>query len=70
MPRTKPRTPPSPNPTLERKRRLQALRTKLEAERTSWSRWMTRLKRAFHSMEKSLQRITRLEREIARISNP
>ena len=66
----KPRTPPSSNPALVRKRRLQTLRTKLAAERTSWSRWMTRLKRAFHSMETIQARISRIERQITKNSSP
>ena len=43
-------------------RRLPALRTKLEQE--ALTRWMTRLKRAFHSFEKFQQRVTRLEKQI------
>ncbi len=43
--------PSPPNPALERKRRLQTLRAKLEGERSAWNRWTTRLKRAFHSIE-------------------
>lgn len=67
MPR--PRTPPvmSLSPAIAKKRRLQLLRSKLTAERASWTRWMSRLKRAFHSVEKILARVSRLEREIARL---
>ncbi len=45
-------------------RRLPALRTKLEREQEALSRWMTRLKRAFHSVEKFQQKAARLERQI------
>ncbi|MCX7406605.1 MAG: hypothetical protein NTZ32_00810 [Planctomycetales bacterium] len=45
-------------------RRLPALRTKLEREQEALTRWMTRLKRAFHSFEKFQQRVTRLEKQI------
>jgi hypothetical protein len=41
--------------------------SKLEAEQQSLSRWMSRLKRAFHAVEKQQQKVTRLEREIARL---
>ena len=53
-------TPSSP----ERSQRLQKLRGHLEQERAALRRWMTRLKRAFHAVEKSQQRIARLERQI------
>lgn len=45
-------------------RRLPQLRTRLEREQELLGRWMSRLKRAFHSFEKYQQRVTRLEREI------
>ena len=45
-------------------RRLPALRTKLERDQEALLRWMTRLKRAFHSFEKFQQRVSRLEKQI------
>jgi len=42
------------------------VRGRLEAERNALSRWMTRLKRAFHAVEKSQLRIRRLEHLVAR----
>ena len=45
-------------------RRLPALRSKLEREQETLARWMTRLKRAFHSFEKFQQRTARLEKQI------
>ena len=68
MPKLKPgpdELPPSP--TTERRRRLKILRARLEIERITLARWMTRLKQAFHSVEKLLARVGRLEREIARL---
>ncbi|MHB1425762.1 MAG: hypothetical protein ACYC3I_21550 [Gemmataceae bacterium] len=47
-------------------RRLAQLRTRLEKERLSLARWMRRLKRAFHSVERLQLRIARLERQMAR----
>lgn len=71
MPRaTSPPRSATPNPALERRRRLQSLRTKLEAERQSWSRWLGRLKRAFHTAMKVHSRIGRLEREIGKLESP
>lgn len=43
---------------------LQKLHAKLAKERLDLSRWMTRLKRAFHAVEKHQQRISRLEKQI------
>lgn len=51
-------------------RRLrQALRQQevLAKERAGLARWMARLKRAFHTMEKSQARIARLERSLLRL---
>jgi hypothetical protein len=42
-------------------------RSRLEAEQQCLTRWMSRLKRAFHAVEKQQQKVTRLEREIARL---
>jgi hypothetical protein len=59
-----------PSPPSENGRRHQLLatrRTKLEAEQQSLARWMSRLKRAFHAVERLQLRVTRMEREIARL---
>jgi hypothetical protein len=45
---------------------LQKLRTRLGQERTTLTRWMARLRRAFHTVERTQQRISRLERQLAR----
>ncbi len=55
---------PSASSSSSVSRRLPALRTKLEREQTALTRWMMRLKRAFHSFEKFQQRVARLERQI------
>jgi hypothetical protein len=46
---------------------LLARRSRLEAEQQSLGRWMSRLKRAFHAVEKQQQKVARLEREISRL---
>jgi len=59
---------PAPSATTaspQRQRRLQKLRANLERERTLLARWMSKLTRAFHSVEKSQRRIYRLERTLA-----
>jgi hypothetical protein len=54
----------------QRQRRAQQLRGRLTQDRTSLGRWMSRLKRAFHSMEKLQVRIARIERQITRLEEP
>lgn len=55
---------PQPDP------QSQKLRSRLETERIALTRWMTRLKRAFHAVEKIQRRITRLEKQLARREEP
>jgi len=50
-------------------RKLASRRTRLQTEHQSLSRWMSRLKRAFHAVEKQQQKVSRLEREIARLES-
>lgn len=45
--------------------RLEKLRLKLDRERASHNRWMAKLKRAFHSVERGQRRITRLEKQLS-----
>jgi hypothetical protein len=59
----RPTTPPPGRPSAERLR--QQLRTRLEAERAALTRWMSRLRRAFHAVEKGQRRLARLERRLA-----
>jgi hypothetical protein len=61
----RPEPPPAHSPP-QRDRRIQKLRSRLEAERSTLARWMSRLKRAFHIVEKTQRRITRIERQLAR----
>ena len=42
-------------------------RAKLQREHAALDRWMTRLKRAFHSVEKQQRRIAGLERQIRKL---
>jgi hypothetical protein len=56
--------------TQQRQRRAQQLRGRLSQDRMVLSRWMSRLKRAFHSMEKLQVRIARIERQITRLEEP
>ncbi len=56
-------TRPQPDP------RIQKLRARLEVERAALARWMTRLRRAFHSVERIQRRLVRLERQIARLDS-
>jgi hypothetical protein len=49
--------------------KLLARRSKLEAGQECLTRWMSRLKRAFHAVEKQQQKVTRLEREITRLQS-
>ena len=44
--------------------RLVRVREQLASERAALARWMTRLKRAFHAVEKHQARIGRLERRL------
>jgi hypothetical protein len=47
-----------------RERQVRRAREQLEAERAKLDRWMTRLKRAFHTVEKHQRRIAGLERKL------
>ena len=42
-------------------------RSRLQRERAALSKWMTRLRRAFHAVEKQQRRISGLERQLARL---
>lgn len=57
----------SPIPDVHRQRQVHKLRTRLEKERHTLSRWITRLRRSFHAVEKVQQTIARLEKQIARL---
>ena len=62
--------PPRPTVDNDRQRRQDAIlrhRARLHKEQQALARWMTRLKRAFHAVEKQQRRVTTLERAIARL---
>ncbi|MFO1004636.1 MAG: hypothetical protein U0929_01655 [Planctomycetaceae bacterium] len=63
----RPTRPVSAESTQQRK--LTARREQLEREQKSLSRWMSRMKRAFHAVEKQQKKVTRLEREIKRLAS-
>ena len=46
---------------------VEKCRTRLERERATLARWMVRLKRSFHAVEKQQRRISGLERQLARL---
>jgi len=48
-------------------RQLSQYRSKLECERLVLTRWLRRLRRAFHTFEKSIARVTRLEQQLAKL---
>jgi len=47
--------------------RIHKLRARLQGDRQDFARWLSKLKRAFHVVEKTEQRITRLERQITKL---
>ncbi len=57
--------PPSQAPPL----RVQKLRVRLEQERRALSRWLTRLKRAFHAFEQHQRKVAHIERQLARLED-
>ena len=50
-----------------RQRSIHKKRARLHDEQQSLLRWMSRLKRAFHAVEKQQRIITRLERDLTRL---
>ena len=53
-------------PAASHQGRLQKLRQGLEKERAALARWMAKLRRAFHAVEKGQASLARLERRLAR----
>lgn len=45
-------------------RKTQRLRIRLEHEQTALRRWMARMKRAFHAVEKQEKVVSRLQRQL------
>jgi len=58
-------TTPEPNP--RQVERLRRLRERLASERAALARWMARLRRAFHTVEKKIRAIAYAEREITKL---
>ncbi|MEQ8851743.1 hypothetical protein [Gimesia sp.] len=58
---------PREDPVVEARRisRIRKKHADLTKEQEALSRWMTRLKRAFHKVEKLQERIARMERQLA-----
>ncbi|HEY0983001.1 hypothetical protein [Schlesneria sp.] len=61
------RSPQATTDATARQRKFAVRRIRLLAEQQNLSRWMSRLKRAFHAVEKQQLKISRLEREITRL---
>jgi hypothetical protein len=63
------RRPPASRPDgdVRRQRRLAKLRPQLDRERAAPERWQKRLRRAFRAIEKHQARVTRAERQLARL---
>jgi len=51
-----------------RERKLAARRVRLATEKQRLDRWMTRLKRAFHAVEKQQAKVARLERAVQQLT--
>ena len=59
-------------PTSESNHRLRnkaKLSGRVESEKTALTRWMSRLKRAFHQVEKLQARLNRLQNQISKLEN-
>ena len=52
---------------VQRQQRLATKREQLHKEQQALGRWMSRLKRAFHAVEKQQNRVARIERQIAQL---
>jgi len=63
-------TPATAERSPQQQARLQRLRQRLEKERATLARWMARLRRSFHVVEKQLQRIARIERQLSKQEGP
>lgn len=70
-PRRRVLRPPRPSQTARLEDpRLERIQSRLESEHEGLRRWMSKLKRAFHAVERHQNRITALERQAARLSQP
>jgi hypothetical protein len=62
------RPPATPSATnQQREQAREKLAGKLAKEQATFRRWMTRLKRAFHVVERQERKVARLEKALARL---
>ena len=59
------RPAPAAAPEAREQQRLVRARAQLATERAALTRWMQRLRRAFHAVEKHQSRVSRLERRLS-----
>jgi hypothetical protein len=59
----------TPEPDPRQQERIRRLRERLASERAALARWMTRLRRSFHAVEKRLLAVARIEREISKLED-
>jgi hypothetical protein len=62
----------TPRETLDPRevRRLERLQTQIAADREALQRWMPKLRRAFHEVEKLQARLARREKQLTRLTSP
>jgi len=60
--------PAIPRDESRRLRRLERQHAQLDTHRQTLARWMSKLKRAFHTIERLQAQISRLEKQLARPS--
>ena len=58
---------PLSEPDPRQVRLIQKRRAQLDKDRDALARWMQRLKRSFHAVERHQRRIARLERQLAKL---
>jgi hypothetical protein len=65
----RPDLPVRPDRAADQRRRLAVAKAqrRLEQERVALARWISRLKRAFHAVERGQLRVARLERKLAQL---
>jgi hypothetical protein len=65
------RTASPTDPAVQRRqRRVQKLRGWLVEDQAALARWMSRLRRAFHAVERLQQHVARLDRQLASLEEP
>ncbi len=61
------RPDPATAPRRDPHRWIQKLRSRLEREQATLTRWMSKLKRAFHVVERTQAQVARIERQMAHL---